>query len=97
MKTVTIRDFRTRPKQVRETLAGEREAVLTVNGRPIALLLPVDAGSVDETLDTLRRARALEALRALRREGTGRGTRPVSASTIDAVIARTRRTRSRGR
>ena len=65
MKTVTIRDLRTRPKQVRDSLRGEREAVLTANGRPVAVLIPVDASSVDETLETLRRAQALTALRAL--------------------------------
>ena len=63
MKTVTIRDLRTRPKQVREALKQEREAVLTANGRPVALMIPVDAGTVDHTLETLRRARGLEALR----------------------------------
>ena len=50
MKTVTVRDLRTRPKQVRESLAHEREALLTVNGRPVAVLLPVDAGTVDENV-----------------------------------------------
>ncbi|MBL8529990.1 MAG: type II toxin-antitoxin system Phd/YefM family antitoxin, partial [Burkholderiales bacterium] len=41
MKTVTIRDFRTRPKQVRDALRGEREAVLTANGVPVAVMIPV--------------------------------------------------------
>lgn len=50
MKTITIRDLRTRPRQVRESLAREREALLTSNGRPVAVLLPVNAGTVDETL-----------------------------------------------
>ena len=40
IKTVTIRDFRTRPKQFREALEREREAVLTANGRPVALMIP---------------------------------------------------------
>jgi hypothetical protein len=33
MKTVTIRDFRTRPKEVREARRREQEAMLTANGR----------------------------------------------------------------
>lgn len=65
MKTVTIRDFRTRPKQVRAALKQAREAVLTANGVPVAVMIAVDAGTVDQTLETLRRARALETLRAL--------------------------------
>jgi antitoxin (DNA-binding transcriptional repressor) of toxin-antitoxin stability system len=94
MKTVTIRDFRTRPKQVRDALKQEREAVLTANGRPVALMIAVDAGSVDQTLETLRRARGLEALRALRRESRERGLDKLSKSDVDGIIKKTRRARS---
>jgi PHD/YefM family antitoxin component YafN of YafNO toxin-antitoxin module len=95
MKTVTIRDLRTRPKQVREALQNEREAVLTANGRPVAVMIPVDAGSLDQTLETLRRARALEALREIRAESQRRGTTRMAMRDIDAVIAKTRKRRSR--
>lgn len=95
MKTVTIRDFRTRPKQVRDALKREREAVLTANGRPVALMIPVDAGSIDRTLETLRRARALEALRAIRQESQRRCLARMSSTKIDAIIAKTRKARSR--
>jgi antitoxin (DNA-binding transcriptional repressor) of toxin-antitoxin stability system len=94
MKTVTIRDLRTRPRQVRTALEREREAVLTANGRPVAVLIPVDAGSVEETLETLRRARGLEALRAIRRESRERGLDRLGASDIDAIVARARRART---
>jgi antitoxin (DNA-binding transcriptional repressor) of toxin-antitoxin stability system len=95
MKTVTIRDFRTRPKQVRDALKREREAVLTANGRPVAVMIPVDAGSIDQTLETLRRARALEALRAIRQESRRRRLARMSTRDIDAIIAKTRKARSR--
>lgn len=95
MKTVTIRDFRTRPRQVREALKREREAVLTANGRPVAVMIPVDAGSIDQTIETLRRARALEAIRAIRSDAQQRGMGRMSAKAIDAVIAKTRKARSR--
>jgi antitoxin (DNA-binding transcriptional repressor) of toxin-antitoxin stability system len=94
MKTVTIRDLRTRPKQVRDALKREREAVLTANGQPVAVLIPVDAGSVEETLETLRRARGLEALRAIRRESRERGLDRLSTSHIEAIIAKARRARA---
>ncbi len=95
MKTVTIRDLRTRPRQVRDALKREREAVLTANGRPVAVLVPVDVGTVDQTLETLRRARALEALRAIRRESRERGLQRLATKDIDLVIARVRRGRTR--
>jgi PHD/YefM family antitoxin component YafN of YafNO toxin-antitoxin module len=95
MKTVTIRDFRTRPRQVRDALKSERETVLTANGSPVAIMIPVDAGSIDETLETLRRARALEALRAIRAESQRRGSALLSPKAIDAIISKTRKSRSR--
>ena len=93
MKTVTIRDLRTRPKQVRDSLRGEREAVLTANGRPVAVLIPVDADTVDATLETLRRAQALDALRAIQRGSRERGLAGMAMADIDRVIAKTRRRR----
>ncbi len=95
MKTVTIRDFRTRPRQVREALRHEREAVLTVNGRPVAVLIPADAATIDETLETVRRARGLEALRAIRAESRRAGRARLSAAEIEKIIAKTRRARGR--
>jgi PHD/YefM family antitoxin component YafN of YafNO toxin-antitoxin module len=95
MKTVTIRDFRTHPRQVRETLKNEREAMLTVNGRPVAVMIPVDAASLEQTVETLRRARALEALRAIRADVQRRTKRRPSAAGIDEIISRTRKARSR--
>jgi antitoxin (DNA-binding transcriptional repressor) of toxin-antitoxin stability system len=94
MKTVTIRDFRTRPKQVRDALKREREAVLTANGAPVAVMIPVDAGTIDQTLETLRRARGLEALRAIRQVSRARGLSRMSNRDIDSVIAKTRKVRS---
>ncbi len=67
------------------------EALLTANnGRPVAVLLPVDAGTVDETLKVVRRARGLEALRAIRRESQSSGTARMTPADIDALVTRTR-------
>lgn len=95
MKTVTIRDFRTRPRAVRDALKREREALLTANGRPVAVMIPVDAGTIDQTLETLRRARALEALRIVHSEMQQRDTARMSTRDIDAIIAKTRKARPR--
>ena len=93
VKTLTIRDLRTRPRQARATLKDAGEAMLTANGRPVALMIAVDAETLDETLETLRRARGLEALRAIRRESRERGLDRLTSTEIDAIIMRTRRSR----
>ncbi|MFO1200586.1 MAG: hypothetical protein U1E86_26830 [Burkholderiaceae bacterium] len=95
MKTVTIRDFRTHPRQVRNALKTEREAVLTANGSLVAIMIPVDAGSIEQTFETLCRARALEALRAIRAQSQRRGIAKMSPADIDGVVAKTRKARSR--
>lgn len=97
MKIVSIRDFRNRPRTVQDELKHEREAVLTANGRPVALMIAVDAGTIDGTLEMLRRARALEAVRALREHSRRRGVDRLTVGAIDAVIAKTRKARARRR
>ena len=93
MKTLTIRDLRTRPREAQKTLADEGEALLTSNGKPVALMLRVDSDSLTETLETIRRARGLRALRAIRRRARERGLDRLSGKEIDALIKKTRRHR----
>ena len=95
MKTVTIRDLRTRPREAQKALAREKEALLTSNGRPVALMLSVNSDSLDETVETVRRARALRAVREIRREARERGLDRLSPAEIDAIIAKTRKARRR--
>jgi hypothetical protein len=91
MKTFTIRDFRSRPKAVREALAKETKALLTVNGRPLAVLLPVNAETYDQTLDVVRRAQALQALSEIRERAAATGRDRMSLAEINAEIAAARR------
>ncbi len=95
MKTLTIRDFRTRPREARKTISEEGEALLTSNGRPVALMLGVNGDSFEESLETLRRARALQALRRIRAESKARGLDRLNRKQIDALIAKTRKERRR--
>lgn len=91
MKTFTIRDFRTRPRAVREALAKESKAVLTVSGRPVAVLLPVNAETFDQTLDVVGRAQALQALRQIQLRATATGRNRIGMREIDAEIDAARR------
>lgn len=95
MKTITIRDLRSQPRQVREALAKAREAVLTANGKPVALMIAVDSGTLDETLETVRRARALQTVAAIRKRAKATGRDGLSMKDIDAEVQAARKTRRR--
>ena len=95
MKTLTIRDFRTRPKAAQRAIAAEGEALLTSNGRPVALMLRVDSDSLDQTMETVRRARALQAVKKMRADARARGLDRLSFKQIDAIIGRSRKARRR--
>ncbi len=95
MKTFSIRDFRTRPRQAQRALAKDGQALLTSNGRPVALMVHVDSDSLEDAVESLRRARALQALREIRNDAKVRGLDRLSVAKIDTIIARTRKARRR--
>ena len=97
MKTFTIRDFRTRPRAVRDALSKESKALLTVSGRPLAVLLPVTAETYDQTLDLVGRAQALQALSQIRQHAATTGLDKISMREIDAEIDAVRRETRRRR
>ena len=56
---------------------------------------PVDRDSLDQTVETVRRARALQAVRKMRADAKARGLDRLSSKQIDAIIAKTRKARRR--
>ena len=94
MEFITVRDLRTRPGQIWDKLREQRDLILT-NGRPIAVLSHIDEGGVEETLASLRRARAQAALSRLRADAAGRGLDRLSDAEIEAEIAAARAERQK--
>ncbi len=96
MKIITIRDFRTHPAKARETIADEPQSLLTANGKPLALMIPVDSDSLEETLEALKIGRTQTALRALRDEAAAKGIDKISSDEVNAIIAEQRQNRLAG-
>jgi prevent-host-death family protein len=90
MEFITVRDLRTRPSQIWDKLRQQHDLILTSNGRPIAVLSHIDEGGVEETLASLRRARAQVALSRLRADAVTQGLDRLSVDEIEAEIAATR-------
>ena len=93
MKFVTIRDLRANTGRLRKDLKDGREVVITANGRPFALMTPVEPDTVEEEVLAIRRARAQAALSRIRAKAKDEGLDRTRAAGIDAIIAKVRRER----
>ena len=93
MKFVSIRDLRGKSAEVWKKLPGEREMIITSNGRPIAILAAVNESNLEESLWAFRQARAVEAVASLQRRSVEQGTHNISMDEIDAEIRAVRRKR----
>ena len=63
--------LRSKTASIRHDLAHAREIVLTANGRPFAVMTPVNAETVEEEIQAIRRARTRAAI-----DGRGPRRRP---------------------
>jgi len=93
MKFLSVRDLRGNSARVWRELPGEREMVVTSNGRPVALLTAVDEGSVEQSLAAWRQVRATQAIADIQRQSAKKGTDQISMDEIDGEIAKVRRDR----
>ena len=92
MKFVTIRDLRGRSAKVWKDLKTEKDLILTSNGKPIAILTGIDESTLEDRLASIRRDRAVRAVREIQQNSLRRGKK-MSLGQINAVIADVRRKR----
>lgn len=92
MRFVTVRDFRVNPAKLWRQVEAD-DLVVTSNGRPIALLSPLDPERVDETLTLLDRLRAQMAVSRLRKAASDGSAKALTDDDIDAEITAARRDR----
>ncbi|NIN01447.1 MAG: type II toxin-antitoxin system Phd/YefM family antitoxin [candidate division Zixibacteria bacterium] len=95
MRFVSVRDLRSRGRQVWKQLETEKELIITSNGRPIAILTGVNQENFEQILRDLRRARALRAVEEMQRASVGAGLDIMSDKKIDTEIREARRARKR--
>lgn len=95
MKFISVRDLRGKSAEVWKNLPGEREMVVTSNGRPIAILAAVSESNLEESISAFRQARAVEAVVSLQRRSLEQGTDSIKAKEIEAEIQAVRKKRTR--
>ena len=95
MKFISVRDLRGKSADVWKDLPGEREMIITHNGRPVAILAAVSETNLEASLSAFRQARAVEAVASLQRRSVEQGADKITTEEIDAEIKATRQQRRR--
>ena len=95
MKFLSIRDLKTKSSQVWKELAGQKEMIVTSNGRPIAILSSINENNLEQVLAAFRRARATNAVASIQYESTQKGTDKISIEEINAEIGAVRSKRKK--
>ncbi|WP_022671337.1 type II toxin-antitoxin system Phd/YefM family antitoxin [Hippea alviniae] len=90
MKFITVRDLRTSPAKIWKELPEEQEMVITNNGKPIALLTPIGDSNLEETLSSIRQARAMNAVKLMQQISLKKGNDKMSIDEIEEEIRKAR-------
>ena len=93
MRFVNVRELRLRPGDVWKKLKVEKDLILTLNGKPFAILNSTDEEKLEQTLSLLRRSRALEAMDRLQRYSKEKGLDKLTDDDIEKEIQSVRRER----
>jgi hypothetical protein len=88
MKFISSREIRSNPARLWELPVSD-EAVITVNGKPRAIVVAVGE-DLEETLASVRRARAATALEKIRMHARKRGLDNLPERDIDTEIRKVR-------
>ena len=95
MKTFTTDELRGAASDLRKIISRDPQAVLTASGEPVALLVPVDTDTLNETAVAVRQAQAQLAAKAIRRRARKTGRDRMTIAQIDRIIAAARKSRQR--
>ena len=86
------------PRQLKERLLAEKELLLTSDGRPVAVLVNVDAAEDPETMiQSIRDSRSRLALSRVREVAARSGSARLSLAEINREIAATGKARQASR
>ncbi|MCL2317276.1 MAG: hypothetical protein FWC46_09370 [Actinomycetia bacterium] len=91
MRFMSVREFRQSTTTVWQALDEGDEIVLTNNGQPRALVVPVTGETLDEMVDGFVSARLGIAIRQMQEASVAAGTDTMTMEEIDAIIADVRR------
>jgi antitoxin (DNA-binding transcriptional repressor) of toxin-antitoxin stability system len=92
MRFISVRELNTKAKEIWGKIKDE-EVVITLNGKPVALLSGVTEETLEKTLQTIRRSRALWALEGMQKKSMETDLDQWTDSQIEAEIRAVRKSR----
>ncbi len=95
MEFVPYRMLRNQPSELRRKLDEQGELVVTVDGEPLAVMLQIPKGSLEDLVLLLSQMRAQMAVTAIREAARKRGQSGMTIESANVVVKKSRRTRSR--
>ena len=84
MNFYSVRDLRTKSQNLWSDLESGNNAVLTNNGKPSGLILPVPEGALDDLIRAVRQAQAMIAFNSMRRTAAENGY--MTDDEINAIV-----------
>ncbi len=95
MKIISVRELRSKTAQVWRDLAEEHEIVIMLNGKPVGILSATDENTLEQSLQTVRRARAMQGLLNAQMGSVKRGLDKMSLDEINKEITVDRKSRNK--
>jgi antitoxin (DNA-binding transcriptional repressor) of toxin-antitoxin stability system len=91
--TISINDLKKQSADQWLKTVDKDDLIVIAQGRPVAVLLPINANSLEPTLSVLRSVRAVQAQTALQQAADANRTSDLSRDDIDAEIRAVRQAR----
>jgi prevent-host-death family protein len=95
MKFLSVRDLKTKSSQVWKELPEEKEVIITNNGRPIALMVPLEETNVEQTISSFRQAKAVQAVHSMQQQSLKNGLNNMTMEEINQEILSTKNDQER--
>ena len=86
MKIISVRELRSQTAKLWNDLAKEQEIVIMSNGKPVGLLTATDEDTLEESLESIRRARAMQGLMKAQLESVKLGFDKLTLDEINEEI-----------
>ncbi len=93
MEFVPYRMLRNQPSELRKKLDENGELIVTVDGEPLAVMLQIPKGSLEDLVQLLSQLRAQLAVGAIREEARKRGRNKMTVEQADTLVRKTRQAR----